>query len=430
MTSANLQARPRIESDTPMGVDVTLLLTFAILLLLGLTMVFSSTIALEDKSLQTNFSHFQKQAVFMLVGCIGAYLISYIPIGVWQRMSMPLLVFAIIMMMILVFTKVGVEVNGSTRWISLGGFRIQPAELVKLIMIIYMAGYLTRRREVLYEFTRGILIIGLVLGIVAGLLLAQPDFGSFFVIACTVGLMMFLGGVRVPHMMVCAAFVGIAIFFMIKTAPYRMQRVLSFRDPFADAYDTGYQLVHSLIAIGRGEFLGVGLGGSIQKLYYLPHAHNDFILAVIGEEMGLLGIMLVISLFILLLRRIFVIARRADDAGLMYGARLAQGIGSLIIIQAIVNIGVNLGVLPTKGLTLPFISYGGSSILVSCAAMGMVFAVDKQSKVRQVVPPRAPMMSHGIYKKKPDAKKRQWLKIFGIGKTTQNAVSKNARGTV
>ena len=256
----------------------------------------------------------------------------------------------------------------------------------------------------------------MVLGIVAGLLLAQPDFGSFFVIACTVGLMMFLGGVRISHMMVCGGFVLVAIFFMIKMAPYRMQRVLSFRDPFADAYDTGYQLVHSLIAIGRGEFFGVGLGGSIQKLYYLPHAHNDFILAVIGEELGLLGITLVIALFIILLYRIFVIARRADDAGLMYGARLAQGIGSLLIIQAIVNIGVNLGVLPTKGLTLPFISYGGSSILVSCAAMGMVFAVDKQSKVRQVAPPKASMMRHGIYKKRPEAEKNAWWKLFGFGK--------------
>lgn len=426
MTSANLQARPKIADDTPMGVDVILLLTLAVLLLLGLTMVFSSTIALDDESLKTNFSHFQKQAVFILVGCVGAYIISYIPVSVWQRMSMPLLATAILVMMILVFTNAGVEVNGSTRWINLGGFRIQPAEFVKLIMVIYMASYLTRRREQLYEFTRGILIIGLVLGIVAGLLLAQPDFGSFFVIACAVGLMMFLGGVRISHMLVCAAFVGVAIFFMIKMAPYRMQRVLSFRDPFADAYDTGYQLVHSLIAIGRGEFLGVGLGGSIQKLYYLPHAHNDFILAVIGEELGLLGIILVISLFILMLHRIFVIARHADDAGLMYGARLAQGIGALLIIQAIVNIGVNLGVLPTKGLNLPFISYGGSSILVCCAAIGMVFAVDKQSKVRQVSPARAPMMSHGIYKKRTETKKSAWWNVFGIG---QKEARKNAGGT-
>jgi len=425
MKQANLQARPKISSDTPMGVDATLLLTFAILMLLGLTMVFSSTIALQDKSLQTNFSHFQKQTVFMLVGSVGAYIISFIPVQVWQRMSMPLLGAAILVMLILVFTKAGVEVNGSTRWISFGGFRIQPAEFVKLIMIVYMASYLTRRREQLYEFTRGILIIGVVLGIIAGLLLAQPDFGSFFVIACTVGLMMFLGGVRISHMLVCGTFVLIAIFFMVKMAPYRMQRVLSFRDPFADAYDTGYQLVHSLIAIGRGEFLGVGLGGSIQKLYYLPHAHNDFILAVIGEELGLLGIILVISLFILLLRRIFVIARRADDAGLMYGARLAQGIGSLLIIQAIVNIGVNLGVLPTKGLTLPFISYGGSSILVSCAAIGMVFAVDKQSKVRQVAPPRASMMSHGIYKKHSDPKISIWKKLTSVG---QKTVKRSAGG--
>ena len=412
MSAASLQARPKLETSSSMGVDSTLLVTFGMLLLLGLTMVFSSTIALQDKSLQTNFSHFHKQGIFMLLGITGTYLISLIPVGFWQRLSLPLLGVAILAMLVLVSTNVGVEVNGSTRWISVGGFRLQPAEFVKLIMITYMASYLTRRREVLYEFTRGILIIGVVLGIVAGLLLAQPDFGSFFVIACTVGLMMFLGGVRVFHMLICGLFVGVAIVMMIAAAPYRMKRVLSFRDPFADAYDTGYQLVHSLIAIGRGEFFGVGLGGSIQKLYYLPHAHNDFILAVIGEELGLLGIVLVIALFVILLKRIFVIARRADDAGLMYGARLAQGIGVLLIIQAIVNIGVNLGVLPTKGLNLPFISYGGSSILVSCAAMGMVFAVDKQSKVRQVAPPRASMMSHGIYKKSSVQQTRAWWQFW------------------
>ncbi len=395
-----LQARPKLTETNPFGVDSILLATMVTLLLLGLTMVFSSTIALQDQSLQTNFSHLTQQSVFMLMGISGAYIVSLIPIVVWQKLSLPLLILTMLLMVVLVLSGIGVEVNGSKRWISLGSFRLQPAEIVKLVMVIYIASYLTRRREVLNEFTRGIIIIGAVLAIVAGLLLAQPDFGSFVVIVSTVGLMMFLGGVRIMHMLLCSVFIVSAIVMMVVTAPYRMKRVLSFRDPFADAYDTGYQLVHSLIAIGRGEFFGVGLGGSIQKLYYLPHAHNDFILAVIGEELGLVGIVLVISLFAILLKRVFVIARRAEDAGIVYGARLAQGIGLLLIIQATINIGVNLGVLPTKGLTLPFISYGGSSILISCAAIGMVFAVDKQSKVRQVVPPKAPMMNSGIYKNK------------------------------
>lgn len=402
-----MQARPKVTESNRFGVDSALLATVLFLVLLGLTMVFSTTVAQQDQSLNTNFSHLIRQSVFVLLGIIVAYVVSLIPLVVWERTSLPMLIASMLVMSILVISGIGVEVNGSTRWISLGGFRVQPAEVVKLVVVLYIASYLTRRREVLGEFTRGIVIIGVVMASVAGLLLAQPDFGSFVVIVSAVALMMFLGGVRIWHMLLCSTFIIAAIVAMVITAPYRMKRVLSFRDPFADAYDTGYQLVHSLIAIGRGEFFGVGLGGSIQKLYYLPHAHNDFILAVIGEELGFAGIVLVIGLFALLLFRTFVVARRAEEAGLLYGARLAQGIGVLLVIQATINIGVNLGVLPTKGLTLPFISYGGSSILVSFAAIGMVFAVDKQSRVRQVVPARITS---------PAAPKSSKVRRVGVGK--------------
>jgi len=215
------------------------------------------------------------------------------------------------------------------------------------------------------------------------MLLMQPDFGSFVVISASVGLMMFLSGIRISHTLLCLGVVSGAMYLMVTNSAYRMARVTSFLDPWADPYNSGFQLTQALIAVGRGEVFGVGLGASIQKLYYLPHANNDFILAVIGEELGLLGIILVIVLFGLLLHRALVIARAAELIGKIYAARLAQGIGFLLVFQAMINIGVNLGVLPTKGLTLPFISYGGSSMLICCVAMGLLFAVDRQTRVRE-----------------------------------------------
>ena len=282
----------------------------------------------------------------------------------------------------MILLMVGLEVNGSRRWLSLFGFGLQPAEFAKLAMVIYAASYLTRKQAQIEQFTQGILNIGIVLALLGFLLLLQPDFGSFVVITAAVGLMMFLGGIRISHTILCLSLAGVVMFLLVSMSDYRMQRVMSFRDPWADPFDSGFQLTQALIAVGRGEIFGVGLGASIQKLYYLPHANNDFILAVIGEELGLLGVVLVIALFALLLHRALVIARAAELVGKIYAARLAQGIGFLLVFQAAINIGVNLGVLPTKGLTLPFISYGGSSMLVSCTAMGMLFAVDRQTRTR------------------------------------------------
>jgi cell division protein FtsW len=279
----------------------------------------------------------------------------------------------------------GLELNGSRRWLVLGGVSIQPAEYAKIAVVIYVASYLTRRQGELQRFTKGIVNIGIVLAFFAGLLLAQPDFGSFFVITCTVGLMMFLGGIRVSHTLFCIALAGIAMYVMIYTSEYRMDRLVGFRDPWSDPFVKGYQLVQALIAVGRGEIFGVGLGASIQKLYYLPHANNDFIFAVIGEELGLVGLVLVISLYALFMHRALVISRDAELVGRVYAARLAQGVAFLIVFQAIINMGVNLGAFPTKGLTLPLISYGGSSMLVSCFALGLLFAVDRQTKQRTVV---------------------------------------------
>lgn len=380
MSSTTLQATRHQPGVNGIGVDPMLLGVFISLLLLGLVMVFSSTIAMGSQDLHTNTQHFFKQCVFVMLGVSVTFVVSTIPVWVWQRSSIVLLVISLLLLAVVMV--IGVEVNGSRRWITLASFRLQPAEVAKLAMVIYAAGYVTRKQERIRQFSQGIVFIGIVLFLLGVLLLSQPDFGSLFVITVTVGMMMFLAGIRLTHTFLCIGVAAVAMFLLIGMSEYRMRRVTSFLDPWADPFDSGFQLTQALIAIGRGEIFGVGLGASIQKLYYLPHANNDFILAVIGEELGLLGIVTVISLFGLLLYRSLVIARTAEKVGKIYEARLAQGIGLLLVSQALVNIGVNLGVLPTKGLTLPFISYGGSSMLICCAAMGLLFAVDRQTRTR------------------------------------------------
>jgi len=380
MSSVALQATRMQANTNSIGVDSVLLGVFISLLTLGLVMVFSSTIAMGNEDLQTNTSSFWRQVLHIALGVGITITVATIPVWVWQKMSWPLLIAAFLLLTALLF--IGTESGGSRRWISILGFSIQPAEVAKLAMVVYAASYLTRKQAQIQQFTQGILNIGLVLSLFAVLLLLQPDFGSFVVITAVVGLMMFLGGIRISHTLLCVSLATIVMSLMIGASTYRTERVMSFRDPWLDPFDTGFQLIQALIAIGRGEIFGVGLGASIQKLYYLPHADNDFILAVIGEELGLVGIVVVISLFALLLHRALVIARAAELVGKIYAARLAQGVGFLLTFQATINIGVNLGALPTKGLTLPFISYGGSSMLVCCAAMGMLFAVDRQTRTR------------------------------------------------
>lgn len=382
MSSVALQATRNAHSNAnPAGVDSTLLGVFIALLMLGLVMVFSSTIAMGDQELSTHTAKFWKQLVHMLVGVSLTVLVAMVPVWLWQKLSIPLLGISLLLLFVLLF--IGIEVNGSRRWIVLAGFRLQPAELAKLSMVLYAASYLTRKQAEIQKFSKGIVNLGVVLAVFGGLLLLQPDFGSFVVITATIGLMMFLGGIRVTHTFLCLSVAAIAMFFMVTTSDYRMKRLMGFLDPWSDPYGTGFQLTQALIAIGRGEVFGVGLGASIQKLYYLPHAHNDFILAVIGEELGLVGIVLVVVLYALLLHRALAISRAAELIGRIYAARLAQGIGFLLVSQAVINIGVNLGALPTKGLTLPFISYGGSSMLICCVAMGLLFGVDRQTRIRE-----------------------------------------------
>ncbi|MEK7206851.1 MAG: putative lipid II flippase FtsW, partial [Pseudomonadota bacterium] len=275
---------------------------------------------------------------------------------------------------------ISAHINGSSRWLRLGVLNLQPSEFMKLFMVIYVAGYLVRKQEELRNFTQGIVMMSLVVAGIGVLLLLEPDMGTFVVISITVFSMLFMSGVRFWHfMMVLGAGAGSLVLLTI-ISPYRMGRVMSFRDPWADPFDTGFQLVQALIAFGRGEWLGVGLGASVQKLFYLPAAHTDFVFAVMAEELGLISVLGVMVLFGIILVRAFAIARHAEAAGLIYSARLAQGIGVLLGGQAMINMGVNMGLLPTKGLTLPFVSYGGSSMLVSCIAMGVLLLIGRETR--------------------------------------------------
>lgn len=376
--ASQMQAARSREQARDVSFEFTLLGTIAVLLAFGSLMVASTTVsdagsADPGATLAPTLRHLTHVAV----GAAAMLLVSRVPVGWWQSTSKPLLLIGLGLLAVLALPGVGLTVNGSTRWMEIAGFSFQPSEPAKLFMVVYAAGYLTRKREALGDFTQGVLIIGLVLAVLGVLLLMQPDLGSFVVIALTVGIMMFLGGVRLWHFLLCAGAGAGAMVLLIWSRDYRADRVTSFLNPWQDAGDTAYQLVQGLIALGRGEWFGVGLGASVQKLYFLPHAQNDFLLAVIGEELGFAGVCLVIALFGMLLWRSFAISRAAERIAMPFAARLAQGIALLLVLQALIHIGVNLGALPTKGLTLPFMSFGGSSLITSCVAAGILLAIER-----------------------------------------------------
>ncbi len=360
--------------------DQWLIVVVVALLSISLVMVYSATIATDSKTLTTNYQHLIKHAIHIALGVLLMFLMARIKLDWLQGASKALLLLGLVSLVALLFPGIGVEVNGSLRWIELGGIRFQPSEFVKLAAIIYFADYLSRKREDLHLFKVGIINIGLVVGAIGLLLLLEPDFGTTVVITVTVAAMMFLGGVRFWHFLVSVSIAVALMAIIMWMEPYRVARLLSYRDPWADPFGSGFQLVQALIAIGRGEWFGTGLGSSIQKLFYLPHAGNDFLIAIIGEELGAVGIFGVLILFVLLLFRAFVISNRALNLGQRFSGFLAQGIGVLIALQAVVHIGVNTGLLPTKGLTLPLLSYGGSSMLSSMAAIGLLFAIDRQTQ--------------------------------------------------
>jgi cell division protein FtsW len=363
-------------------------LTAALLLLaLGLLMVTSASMPIADRQTGQPFYFLLRQGTFLLVGLLAAWLVFQIPLTRWRRAG-PLLLLAAVGLLVLVLVPgVGKEVNGSMRWIGAGPINIQVSEIAKLFVLVYVASYLKRHaaelRTARFRTSASALLRPMaVLAVLAVLLLLEPDFGSVVVLMATALGMVFLAGVRLGQFGTLLVGTAAAMAVLILSSPYRRDRVLSFLYPWDDPFGKGFQLVQSLIAIGRGELFGVGLGESVQKLFYLPEAHTDFLFAILAEELGLAGILLVVALFVVLVWRAFRIGRRAERIGMLFSAWLAYGIGLWFGIQSLFNMGVNMGVLPTKGLTLPLMSYGGSSLVVMCAALALLLRIDVESRAR------------------------------------------------
>ena len=360
-------------------------LSWAALLLvaLGLVMVYSSSIATAEAGRYSgnNPAYFLlRHSLFLALALCAATGVFLIPVRVWQKAA-PWFFAACIMLLVLVLIPgIGREVNGARRWLNLGVANMQPSELMKLAVVLYAADYTVRKHAVLKNFRRGLLPMLGVMLVVAWLLLREPDFGALVVVAVSAFGVLFLGGMSGRHFVALLAMLAAGFSLLVLSSPYRMQRIFGFMDPWSDAYGTGYQLSHALIAFGRGEWLGVGLGASIEKLFYLPEAHTDFLLAVIAEELGLLGVAVVIALFVWIVLRAFAIGRQAAMRERYFPALVAQGIGIWIGFQALINMGVNTGLLPTKGLTLPLMSFGGSGLIVNCVAIAVLIRIDWENR--------------------------------------------------
>lgn len=362
--------------------DGILALVVTSILLLGLVMVFSAGVAGSEGRFGLQFSHALRHGAHIAVGLVIMAGAVFVRLDWLQNNSKLLLLLGVLMLLALMVPGLGMEINGSRRWFSLAGIRVQPAELMKLVCIIYVADYYARKQNSIHLFKIGVLHPGLPVLLVAGLLLLQPDFGTTVVIIAAVAGMMFLAGVPFGYFVAVSVLMMMALAMIAVLEPYRMERLLIYQDPWADPFDKGFQLTQALMAVGRGGWFGVGLGNSLQKLSYLPHADNDFLIAIVAEELGAVGVAAVMGMFVLLLWRAFVIGSRALRQGLRFEAYLAYGIGLLLVFNAGIHIGVNTGILPTKGLTLPMMSAGGSSMLSSLLAVGLLFAVDRKSRAK------------------------------------------------
>ncbi len=363
-------------SAAPLMYDPLLVGAVIVLLSLGLIMVASASLHIAYEDYGQPWFYTIRQMIFIAIGLTAGLMVFKVPVAVWQRLGPWLLLAGLMLLLIVLIPGVGRTVNGASRWINLGVFNLQVSELMKLFVIIYLAGYLVRRGDEVRTSFQGFLKPMLVLSLVALLLLFEPDFGATVVIMATAMAMMFIGGVRLWQFSLLVMLVAAAMTLLAITSPYRMERLTTFLNPWADPFNSGFQLTQALIAIGRGEIWGVGLGSGVQKLFYLPEAHTDFLFAVFAEEFGLIGSLLVIALFVVLVMRAFAIARQAEAKEQQFAAYLAYGLGLWLSLQAFINIGVNMGVLPTKGLTLPLMSYGGSSIVVCCVAVALLLRVD------------------------------------------------------
>ncbi|MEJ2060775.1 MAG: putative lipid II flippase FtsW [Gammaproteobacteria bacterium] len=352
----------------------------AALLGLGLVMVTSASIDIADRQLGNPFYYTERQLAFIVLGLATAFLVSKIRLKNWEVAGMGLLVFTFFLLALVLVPGLGRTVNGSTRWLSLGLVNLQVSELARLMMTIYLAGYLVRRGHEVRASFKGFIKPVMLLAFAALLLLMEPDFGGAVVLLAIGFGMLYLGGVRLGQFGLLILLAAGAMALLAISSPYRLQRLTTFLNPWADPFNSGFQLTQSLIAIGSGAWSGAGLGDSIQKLFYLPEAHNDFLFAVLAEELGLIGVVTVIALYAGLVWRAFSIGAMASRAGSVFGSSLAYGIGIWLGLQAFVNMGVNMGLLPTKGLTLPLMSAGGSSMIVMLAAIGFLQRVYRESQ--------------------------------------------------
>jgi cell division protein FtsW len=358
--------------------DPVLLSVSAGLLLIGYVMVASASLHLGIKMAGDGLYYPVRQLMHIGLGLVFGGGVANVPMRVWEQNGPRLFIAGLLLLIIVLIPGLGVKVNGSVRWLSLGGMRIQVSEVVKFFSVIYMAGYVTRYQESVQNSAFGLLKPLGLFSVASVLLLLEPDFGSAVVILIIAMGIMFLAGARISQFLVLLSIIGLLAMLLVYFSPYRLVRVTSFMNPWADPLKTGFQLVQALISFGRGEWLGVGLGSGIQKLFYLPEAHTDFLFSVIAEELGFLGVITVIGLFSVLVWRAFAIAAAAEQAGLRFSAFIAYGLGIWFGFQSFVNMGVNMGILPTKGLTLPLMSYGGGSMMIMCCAVALLFRVQSE----------------------------------------------------
>jgi len=379
----------RLNSSAPTRVvsfDQPLLWVTLVLLIWGMVMVYSASIAMPENPRFAKYTHtyfLTRHVLWLLMSFVAALLAFQVPVASWEKAAPWLFIVSLVFLIAVLIPHIGKVVYGARRWISIGPFGFQPSELAKFAVLLYAADYMVRKMDVKEHFFRAVAPMGVAVAVVGMLLLAEPDMGAFMVIAVIAMGILFLGGVNARMFFLIAAVLLVAFGLMIAMSEWRRERIFAYLDPWSEknALAKGYQLTHSLIAIGRGEIFGVGLGGSVEKLHWLPEAHTDFLLAVIGEEFGLVGVVCVIGLFLWLTRRMMHIGRQAIALDRVFAGLVAQGVGIWMGFQAFINMGVNLGALPTKGLTLPLMSYGGSAILVNLVAVAVVLRIDFENRL-------------------------------------------------
>ncbi|WP_207062650.1 putative lipid II flippase FtsW [Motiliproteus sp. SC1-56] len=374
-------ALPQWQRPDPLArpFDPWLLLAAVTLLVTGFLMITSASMEVAGVRNGSPFHFTQRHLAFIGIGMAAALLTCRFPMVFWQRTGHWWLMAALVLLVAVLIPGIGREVNGSIRWIRVGPVNIQPSEIAKVCMILYIAAYLVRRIDEVRTQWSGFIKPMVVVGLFIGLLIFEPDFGAVVVLTGTVLGMIFLSGMRLGQFLVVILGSLAMVALMAVSQPYRMQRLVTFLDPWADPFGSGYQLSQAQIAFGRGEIFGLGLGNSVQKLFYLPEAHTDFVFSVLAEELGLVGALIMVALFALLVVRVFYVGRRAERLGRFYGAYVAYGVGILIAGQALINMGVNVGVLPTKGLTLPLVSYGGSSLVMALVMLALVSRIHYES---------------------------------------------------